>query len=78
MQELLRKEGPQKMPMQQASYYIRLKTDGMLEPPVEPARSAAWLALHAPKEMTGSFLDYDDPRIQKPALEILGKNFEMD
>jgi len=77
MQEFLREEGPDRMPMQQASYYIRLKTDGMLEPPVEPARSVAWLALHAPREMTGSFLDYDDPRIQKPSLEVLGKHLEM-
>ncbi|MGD2099267.1 MAG: hypothetical protein PVG35_16935 [Desulfobacterales bacterium] len=37
-----------------------------------PARSLAWLALHAPVEFSGQFLNYDDPPIHQPALTFFG------
>ena len=73
MQEILRGEGPKVMPAEQAEYYRALKRDGQLEPPEIPGRAIAWLALHAPAELSGQFLDYDDPRIAGPAVAVFGK-----
>jgi hypothetical protein len=55
------------------AYYRQLKERGELEPPEVPARAIAWLALYAPREFSGKFLDYDDPRISRPALEVFGE-----
>ena len=76
MQTFIREEGPQAMPSDQVEYYRQLKNRGELEPAVIPARSLAWLALYAPREFSGRFLDYDDPRIQGPALEVFGEKLE--
>jgi NAD(P)-dependent dehydrogenase (short-subunit alcohol dehydrogenase family) len=73
MQELLRSEGPVKMPPEQAAFYRDLKTAGRLEPPQVPARAIAWLALHAPHEWSGDFMSYDDPQIAEPALATFGE-----
>ena len=72
MQVILRRQGPEKMPKEQADYYLDLKTDGRLEPPYVPARAIAWLALNAPEEWSGAYMNYDDPQISKPALEVFG------
>lgn len=48
MQKLLRRLGPQKMPTEQADYYINLKVTGQLEPAMVPARSIAWMVLRSP------------------------------
>ena len=61
------------MPSDQADYYQQLKDRGELEPAIIPARAIAWLALYAPREFSGRFLDYDDPRIQGPALAVFGE-----
>jgi NAD(P)-dependent dehydrogenase (short-subunit alcohol dehydrogenase family) len=73
MQTLIRQEGPQAMPPDQADFYRRLKDRGELEPAEVPARSIAWLALYAPREFSGKFLDYDDSLISGPALEVFGE-----
>jgi NAD(P)-dependent dehydrogenase (short-subunit alcohol dehydrogenase family) len=73
MQALIREEGPQSMPPEQLAYYTSLKTEGKLEPASVPGRSIAWLALHAPPDWSGEFLDYDDPRVIVPALSVFGK-----
>jgi len=67
MQAYLRKEGPVVMPGKLADYYLNLKKDGKLEPPEIPARSIAWLVLHAPNKMSGAFRSYDDSDIIGPA-----------
>jgi NAD(P)-dependent dehydrogenase (short-subunit alcohol dehydrogenase family) len=74
MQTYIRREGPKAMPAEQAAYYQQLKDHGQLEPPEIPARSIAWLALHAPRQFSGQFLDYDDPRISNKALADLGES----
>ncbi len=74
MQTFIREEGPRAMPADQADYYRQLKDRGQLEPAVIPARSIAWLALYAPREFSGRFLDFDDPRISSPALEMFGES----
>lgn len=74
MQAVLRNEGDNAMPAEQIAYYRQLKDQGELEPPEVPARAIAWLALHAPHEFSGKFLDYDDPRISRTARDILGED----
>jgi len=74
MQTYIRREGPKAMPAEQAAYYQQLKDQGQLEPPETPARSIAWLALHAPRQFSGQFFDYDDPRISSKALAVFGEN----
>jgi NAD(P)-dependent dehydrogenase (short-subunit alcohol dehydrogenase family) len=73
MQTYIRREGPTAMPAEQVAYYQQLKDHGQLEPPEIPARSIAWLALHAPRQFSGQFFDYDDPRISSKALEVFGE-----
>jgi NAD(P)-dependent dehydrogenase (short-subunit alcohol dehydrogenase family) len=72
MQAYIRQQGPKAMSSDQLAYYVDLKERGELEAPEIPGRSIAWLALHAPPHFSGQFLDYDDPRIDQPALEFFG------
>ena len=74
MQTFIRREGPRAMPPDQADYYRQLKDRGELEPATIPARSIAWLALYAPHEFSGRFLDYDDPLISGAASNVFGKS----
>jgi NAD(P)-dependent dehydrogenase (short-subunit alcohol dehydrogenase family) len=76
MQANIRREGPNFMSAEQYAYYQGLKERGELEPPEVPARSIAWLALHAPHELSGDFLNYDDPQIARPALDFFGEKLE--
>ncbi len=73
MQTYLRREGPKAMPAEQAAYYRQIKEQGELEPPEIPARAIAWLALHAPRQFSGRFLDYNDVHISSKALEVFGE-----
>lgn len=66
MQTTLRETAPSVMPRELANYYQDLKASGNLEPPEVPGRSIAWLALHAPADWSGRFLNYDDPDILPP------------
>jgi NAD(P)-dependent dehydrogenase (short-subunit alcohol dehydrogenase family) len=75
MQALLRRKGPKHMPSERAAFYQNLKTSGNLEPPQVPARTIAWLGIKAHHELSGSFLDYDDPRISTPALDFFGDDY---
>jgi NAD(P)-dependent dehydrogenase (short-subunit alcohol dehydrogenase family) len=70
MQAVLRREGPAKMPADQAAYYQNLKSGNRLEPPEVPARAIAWLALQAPHSWSGSFLSYDEPRVAEPSAHF--------
>jgi NAD(P)-dependent dehydrogenase (short-subunit alcohol dehydrogenase family) len=68
MQTVLRRQ-----PMaSQAAFYRRLKQENQLEPPMVPARVAAWLALAAPPELTGRFVSYDDSVVADAAAAALG------
>jgi NAD(P)-dependent dehydrogenase (short-subunit alcohol dehydrogenase family) len=72
MQDTIRQKGQGVMSTEQLAYYQDLKTEGQLEKPEVPGRSIAWLALHAPRGFSGQFLNYDDPSISRPALEVFG------
>jgi NAD(P)-dependent dehydrogenase (short-subunit alcohol dehydrogenase family) len=73
MQTMIRREGAGTMPPSQFAYFRDIKAQGLLEPPHVPARSVAWLALHAPRKLSGMCLDYDDRRISRPARKIFGE-----
>jgi NAD(P)-dependent dehydrogenase (short-subunit alcohol dehydrogenase family) len=72
MQAQIRREGSESMNPTQYAYYMDLKTNDQLEPPEIPARSIAWLALHAPHDMSGEFRNYNDPDIAGPSLSVFG------
>lgn len=72
MQESIRENGSAGMDPEKHDYFMKLKADGELEPPKIPGRAMAWLALHAPREWSGEFLNYDDPRIADPAVKVFG------
>ena len=74
MQDTIRQKGQGVMSAEQLAYYQNLKAGGQLEKPEVPGRSIAWLALHAPRELSGQFLNYDDPPISQPALAFFGAN----
>ncbi len=76
MQALIRRKGPEVMPKKQIASYLNPKTRGQLEPPMVPARSIAWLALNAPAELSGMFLNYDDPQIISGSSAVFGKSLE--
>jgi hypothetical protein len=76
MQALIRREGAKAMSVEQLAYYQSLHTEGELEPPSVPARSIAWLSLHAPQDWNGKFLNYDNPQIMEPSIALLGKHLE--
>jgi len=63
MQASIRAEGHQAMTPEKIAYFKGLKEAGQLLDPGIPASKIAWLALHAPPDLNGAFLDYDDPRI---------------
>jgi NAD(P)-dependent dehydrogenase (short-subunit alcohol dehydrogenase family) len=72
MQAQLRERGPQVMPAEQARFYLELKAAHQLEPPRVPARAIAWLALAAPADWSGRFLNSDDPHVAEPARAFFG------
>ena len=76
MQALIRREGAKAMSAEQLAYYQSLHTEGELEPPSVPARSIAWLSLHAPQDWSGQFLNYDDPEIMDHSIAVFGEHTE--
>ncbi len=63
MQQLIRQAGPSVMTPDKSAYFQELKDRGELLAPEIPARAAAWLALSAPADLSGAFIDFDDPRL---------------
>lgn len=76
MQAFVRREGPKVMAPEQVAYYQSLKTEGKLEPPAVPGRSIAWLSLHAPRNWSGQFLNYDDPEVMDSSIAVFGEHLE--
>jgi NAD(P)-dependent dehydrogenase (short-subunit alcohol dehydrogenase family) len=71
MQTLIRSEGAKAMAAEKWASFRELKETGQLLDPSIPAGKIAWLALQAPAALSGSFLDYDDPRIEDKRLSVL-------
>jgi len=74
MQALIRSKGPGVMSSERSAYFAQLKSERRLEPPAIPARSIAWLALFAPRERSGEYIEYDDPQVMGPAASYFGES----
>lgn len=72
MQGHLRKHAHH-MPDEMANLFLGLKANNQLEPPEVPGQVAAWLALEAPKELSGQLVDYADEKLREAAGKRLGK-----
>jgi NAD(P)-dependent dehydrogenase (short-subunit alcohol dehydrogenase family) len=64
MQAFIREQGQAGMPPENHRRYLLLKQQGRLLPPEIPGRALACLALYAPPDLSGSFISWDDPRMQ--------------
>lgn len=73
MQAEIRHSSKGAMPTARRERFRRLKRGGELAPPAAPARSIAWLALYAPSDWSGEFIEYDDPRVTEPAETVFGR-----
>jgi NAD(P)-dependent dehydrogenase (short-subunit alcohol dehydrogenase family) len=68
MQALIREQGADGMPAESHARFVRLHTAGELLPPEAPGRALALLALYAPHEWSGEFIQWDDERIESLAV----------
>lgn len=63
MQETIRREGAKGMPPDVHARFVRYLADGELLPPTVPACSLTVLALYAPHEWSGAFLQWNEERV---------------
>lgn len=73
MQKKLRRHGPNHLPAEHAHYYQQLKNQGNLLHATRPARTIAWLAMQAPSQLSGRFVNHDDPEIEPLARLAMQK-----
>lgn len=64
MQATIRQKGQGRMAERNYEFLSAQYAQGRLLPPEQPGRAIACLALHAPPEWSGEFLQWDDPRVQ--------------
>lgn len=72
MQVLIREVGEGVMSEERYTRFTALKRKGRLQPPEEPGRALAWLALHAPRELNGEMIRVDDERVQAGVRSLFG------
>ncbi len=64
MQAVIRVAGREGMPEAEYGRFVAMHHEGRLLPPELPARALAALALFAPREWSGDFVQWDDARVQ--------------
>jgi len=64
MQSIIRQVGQEVMDEERYERFIRLYQEGELLPPEKPGRALALLALHAPHEWSGEFIQWNEDRLQ--------------
>jgi NAD(P)-dependent dehydrogenase (short-subunit alcohol dehydrogenase family) len=64
MQAVIRRQGERGMPPEEHARFVSYHQEGSLLPPELPARSLAFLALHAPKAWSGEFIQWDEDRVK--------------
>jgi NAD(P)-dependent dehydrogenase (short-subunit alcohol dehydrogenase family) len=64
MQATIRKDGLAGMPAEDHAQYVRFYQDGELLQPELPGRALAALALYAPAEWSGDFIQWDEDRME--------------
>jgi NAD(P)-dependent dehydrogenase (short-subunit alcohol dehydrogenase family) len=72
MQAQLRRDSRTGMSEAQAQYYQDLKDTGQLAPAWKAARSIAWLALKAPRHMSGKRINFNDPAVLHASNDMFG------
>ena len=65
MQATIREEGDEGMPAESYQRFVTYHEQGELLPPEKPGRALALLALYAPHEWSGEFLEWDEERVQR-------------
>jgi NAD(P)-dependent dehydrogenase (short-subunit alcohol dehydrogenase family) len=65
MQNAIRTLGATGMTAAEHKRFVAYKEEGQLQPPEVPGRALAVLALHAPRDWSGEFLSWDEPRVQR-------------
>lgn len=78
MQAAIREEGDAGMPAGSYERFIRYHEEGELLPPKVPGRVLAVLALHAPHEWSGEFVQWNEERVQGLLREFDGHGFDAD
>ncbi len=73
MQALIRRRGEGQMSPEQVARFRQLKAQGQLVSPQVSGRSIAWLALHAPASLSGTFVSFDDAHVIGPARATFGE-----
>lgn len=63
MQAAIREEGDEGMPAERHQRFVRLHQEGELLPPEKPGRALAVLALYAPREWSGEFVQWDEQKV---------------
>ncbi len=64
MQKIIREEGANGMQRERYTQFVDLFAAGRLLPPEKPGKALALLALKAPHQLSGEFIQWDDERIQ--------------
>ncbi|MCP4426888.1 MAG: SDR family NAD(P)-dependent oxidoreductase [Chloroflexi bacterium] len=64
MQTVIRRDGAAGMPVESHAKFLTLHEEGELLPPELPGRALAALALRAPREWSGEFLNWNEERVQ--------------
>jgi NAD(P)-dependent dehydrogenase (short-subunit alcohol dehydrogenase family) len=64
MQAIIRRQGANGMPPEVYARFVNYHEEGDLLPPEVPGCALAVLALHAPKEWSGTFLSWDNEEVQ--------------
>lgn len=64
MQVTIREEGDEGMAAEKHQQFIQYHEHGVLLPPEKPGRALALLALYAPHEWSGEFMEWDAPRVE--------------
>lgn len=64
MQAVIRRQGAEGMTAKKHNYFVRLHESNELLPPETPGRALALLALRAPRQWSGEFIQWNEERIQ--------------
>ncbi|GAA5954903.1 hypothetical protein JCM3765_007806 [Sporobolomyces pararoseus] len=76
MQEIIREKGMEHMKQSEHDRFTGLHSRGELLPPSKPGLALASLAIKAPKELSGEFINWDDERVKSLSFTEPGRERE--
>ena len=65
MQATIRRDGRANMPASEHARFVAYHEEGDLLPPDRPGEAIALMALYAPAEWSGQFIQWDEDRVQR-------------